>query len=246
MRFRGRRGDEHVRLTGGFIHALAGDERCSVAKRQRPMYHVSMITMTCERCSVAFPVRPYRQKTARFCSASCRSSWQAEAFLNAAPKTHLKGNQFRAGKRPANAFASEDVKGRNNPKWTDGDLRTCQHCAKQFWQKPWQTRCNGPARFCGIECRGAAKPSGPNAPDWVGGPRTYRGRGWLLARKAVVAEQGGCCDMCGKHVGSGLAVHHIRPFRLFDTAEEANVRSNLVGLCQSCHMKAENAERLAR
>ncbi len=36
-----------------------------------------------------------------------------------------------------------------------------------------------------------------------------------------------------------MPVHHKRPFRLFWFASEANRRSNLVGLCQSCHMKIE-------
>jgi predicted HNH restriction endonuclease len=34
-------------------------------------------------------------------------------------------------------------------------------------------------------------------------------------------------------------VHHIRPFREFRDSAEANQRENLIGLCQSCHMKTE-------
>jgi hypothetical protein len=202
-----------------------------------------MIEKTCETCQAAFSVKPYRAAKARFCSASCRSSWQAKAFLNAAPKVHLIGNKFRAGLRPSNAFKSEDVTGRAHPRWRDGLALTCAHCGAAFRQKPWLAKQNGVARFCSISCSGAAKPKGAASPDWVGGPRTYRGRGWLIARAAVVRDQGGNCAECGVNVGKSLPVHHIKPFRLFPTADLANTRDNLVGLCQSCHMRHEYQNR---
>lgn len=43
-----------------------------------------------------------------------------------------------------------------------------------------------------------------------------------------------------RHVGKSLPVHHVKPFREFRTVEQANARSNLVGLCQSCHMRREH------
>jgi 5-methylcytosine-specific restriction endonuclease McrA len=63
-----------------------------------------------------------------------------------------------------------------------------------------------------------------------------------------VAEQNGRCADCYVSVGKSLSVHHIRPFRLFRTASEANARDNLIGLCQSCHMaiEARTSERHAR
>lgn len=237
------RGDEHIRLAGGFVHTLAGDQRCSLAHASYFAYTFRMIEKTCEVCQSAFRVKPYRAKRARFCSMSCRSKWQAETFLNAAPKTHLIGNKFRAGKRPANAFRSEDVRGSAHIRWQDGLALTCEHCGAPFNQKPWLARQNGVARFCSTKCAGKAKPKGENAPDWVGGPRTYRGRGWLAARAAVVQDQGGDCAECGEHVGKSLPVHHIKPFRLFNSAESANARKNLVGLCQSCHMRHEYQNR---
>jgi predicted HNH restriction endonuclease len=42
-----------------------------------------------------------------------------------------------------------------------------------------------------------------------------------------------------------LPVHHIKPFREFDHPEEANKPENLIGLCQSCHMKREPRVRKA-
>lgn len=41
-----------------------------------------------------------------------------------------------------------------------------------------------------------------------------------------------------------MSVDHIIPWRSFDSADEANQRSNLVALCRSCHGKKARAERL--
>ena len=197
----------------------------------------------CETCGETFWVKPYRRSKARFCSKQCSGAWHAKEFLNAGPKPHLIGNTFRAGKKPANAFTSEQVRGEANHRWQPGAEMTCEHCAKVFRQKPWLARQNGEARFCGRECfEASACFLGEKSSNWVGGPKTYRGRGWKVARAAVVVEQRGCCAECRKTVGKSLPVHHITPFRMFRSAAEANVRSNLIGLCQSCHMKHERME----
>jgi hypothetical protein len=197
-------------------------------------------TLYCEVCGGAFNVKPYRRKKARFCSQKCGGVWHAKARLNTGTKPYMLGNKHRVGKRPANAFTSDQVRGEANPRWQDGTERECEHCGQAFRQKPWLERQNGPARFCGPECFVASDCFvGEKSPTWVGGPQTYRGRGWKAARAAVVAEQNGTCADCSKVVGESLPVHHRKPFRLFASAEEANQRSNLVGLCQSCHMKAE-------
>jgi hypothetical protein len=199
------------------------------------------VTVYCGECNSPFHVKPYRRATARFCSFKCGGAWHARTRLNdGKPKPHMRGNKLRLGMRPANAFAVGAV-GEKSLRWQEGVERTCEHCKKSFRQKPWLERQNGPARFCGKACFAASGCfTRERSPLWVGGPKTYRGRGWSAARTAVVTEQDGACADCGKHVGKSLPVHHRRPFREFATAEEANQRSNLVGLCQSCHMKAEH------
>jgi hypothetical protein len=197
-------------------------------------------TNTCVECGREYWVKPYRRGKTRFCSFECSGRFRAKETLNVGSKPYMRGNQLRKGLRPANAFTSERTSGESNPNWKNGIERVCEHCGASFQQKPWLARQNGVARFCGRECFEA---SGcfveGKSPSYVGGPTTYRGRGWLKARAAVVAEQNGECADCGKCVGASLPVHHIRPFREFATSDEANRRENLIGLCQSCHMRAE-------
>lgn len=133
--------------------------------------------------------------------------------------------------------------GENHPGWTQRIKCQCKFCHTEFERVPWEMRKKDSTNdFCSAKCRSEYRKqflSGKNAPDYVGGAQTYRGRSWLKARKMIVDRQNGECAHCKKHVGKSLPVHHIRPFREFKTAEEANTLSNLVGLCQSCHMKLE-------
>jgi 5-methylcytosine-specific restriction endonuclease McrA len=149
---------------------------------------------------------------------------------------------LNATRRPPREYARPPVRrGAANHKWVPALRFTCEQCGLEFERKPWRAR--GTAnRFCSRPCLETfrrERESGENAPDWVGGPVTRRGRGWLRIRAQVVTEQGGNCAHCGRHVGKSLPVNHIRPFREFASAAEANQRDNLIGLCQPCHMRAE-------
>lgn len=132
--------------------------------------------------------------------------------------------------------------GAANPRWVEPVTLTCVYCKVVFTAKPHRVGgSDGRGKFCSSRCRDEYRRGlvGPANPLWVGGPMTYRGRNWPTIRLQVVKEQGGRCAHCGKFIGTSLPVNHTVPFREFDTADEANVRSNLVGLCQPCHMKAE-------
>ena len=74
---------------------------------------------------------------------------------------------------------------------------------------------------------------------------------WQSIREDVLERDNYCCQDCGlthsEHQrrddlfppNKGLHVHHIRPFRLFDSPEEANQLDNLIALCADCHRDAE-------
>lgn len=183
----------------------------------------------CEQCGAVMLVPPAKMNRKRFCSRAChgRSKIQRVNVVRPSPATYAKPPVRR---------------GADNNKFVPAIKLTCKQCGVGFEKKPWRLRCGHTGEFCSFECKTAfwvLHRKGEQAPDWCGGSTTYRGKGWNEARAQVVAEQGGRCDQCDKHVGASLPVHHRKPFRLFATAEEANQRSNLVGLCQSCHMKAE-------
>lgn len=87
-------------------------------------------------------------------------------------------------------------------------------------------------------------PSGPNHPRWKGGyTRSSFGENWAAIRNSIRERDGYRCCRCGVHEEdhpTELHVHHIVPRLEFDDPNEANVASNLITLCRSCHFEVEH------
>ena len=199
-----------------------------------------MVTKTCEICGKPFQVKPYRASTARFCSYRCSGKWHAEQRLAHAPKPWAAAILDRHRHKSPTKFTSETARGSNNPRWVDGIAFICECCGRIFTAKPWLVRQNGPPRFCSRSCfelSGVFR--GTKSPRWVGGPMSYRGRDWRAARRRAVARDKGTCQRCETVIGPSIPVHHIRPFREFASAKEANALDNLVCLCSRCHAQQE-------
>lgn len=62
---------------------------------------------------------------------------------------------------------------------------------------------------------------------------SYRGADWSEAREAALRNAEFSCAECGET--DSLHVHHQIPYRLFNTAADANDADNLEVLCASCH-----------
>ncbi len=199
-----------------------------------------MKNTTCEICGKVFLVKPYRMKSARFCSHACGGKWHMANRVMRGPS--LAGNTLRVGIAPSNKGEPSAMKGR---KLVLHESFECAFCKIRFQIAPWLARQNKTVsgkRFCSKSCHSEYRKiyeSGKNSPAWVGGPATYRGRGWMTARLIAVNRDGGICQDCGKHIGNSIPVHHVRPFRFFDSSAEANHPDNLLCLCPPCHMKAE-------
>ncbi len=220
---------------------------CSVdcraqAKAGRPNGRSHRVKKQCETCQTTFYVSPYRANTARFCSRSCTATWVCSLPHNRGPKPWMTGNNLRAGLKPTNAFTPEQVRGANNPRWVESAEFKCEHCGGLFALKPWRVRTTTRVRFCSRQCfEQAGCFRGELSSTYVGGPTTVRGENWRSIRADVIRLQDGACADCGRIMGISLHVHHKIPFREFKTAAEANVRSNLIGLCPRCHIRADRA-----
>jgi len=79
---------------------------------------------------------------------------------------------------------------------------------------------------------------------WTNVPNDY-GTNWSKQRDFARSRDGFRCQLCGEAEGvKEHHVHHKIPFRMFDTAEQANQPANLITLCNSCHRKVEIAVRV--
>jgi len=151
-------------------------------------------------------------------------------------KTHFKkGNQINKGRKPTNAFKLGNIPW-NKKSW---QKFRCKKCNQIYSRPQWILNQNkGRTYFCSMKCKNLywkERFSGHNNPAWVGGKMTYRGRNWIIQREKIVKRCKGFCERCHKFIGNSIAVHHKIPFR----NKKINCLSNLIALCQSCHMKVE-------
>lgn len=87
---------------------------------------------------------------------------------------------------------------------------------------------------------------GENHPNWKGGTENYYGPDWNESRIQALERDNYKCRRCSmtqqehkeKH-GSELHIHHITPFKEFNSFEKANRLGNLMTLCNPCHKKLE-------
>ncbi len=83
-----------------------------------------------------------------------------------------------------------------------------------------------------------------NETKWGIDPNDY-GPNWNNLRNEVRRRDHYQCQVCGlPETERSHDVHHITPFRLFQSHEDANRMVNLVTLCSRCHRRAESAVRV--
>lgn len=79
---------------------------------------------------------------------------------------------------------------------------------------------------------------------WRGDPNDY-GPNWTNLREEIRRRDGYQCQVCGlTETNRSHDVHHITPFRFFQSHQEANRMENLVTLCSKCHRRAETTVRV--
>lgn len=130
------------------------------------------------------------------------------------------------------------LSGEDHPHY-DAEVFTCPNCGEEDEAPQYRVE-KYEQLFCSNECRLEHVQS--EAPGAV----SYRGSDWKTIAAEIRERDGHQCVQCGassdeqqERYGRALNVHHITPFREFDTAEEANHPANLVTLCSSCHTRVE-------
>jgi len=120
----------------------------------------------------------------------------------------------------------------------------CEYCGDTNLVQPYRDDMTE-RHFCDHNCYGewlSANRSGEEHPMYIDGGEDYYGTKWEKIAKQVRERDNYQCRACGAlqdNLDRDLDVHHIIPFREFESAKEAHQQSNLVSLCRSCHQKWE-------
>lgn len=207
--------------------------------------------ITCEYCGDTFKVKPYREDSARFCSASCRSSntadqresnkavWTCENCESTFERYRSQGS----GDVPRFCstdclyeFRSRALSGENAPGWEGGRLVTtdCEYCDSTIELYKSDAR---DKRFCSKKCYD----------DWQRDTSEMTcGRLYTIIRSCLPGQSwettrthtlGDSCVLCGS--GSDLQAHHIIPV----LAGGTNEPWNLLTVCTGCHPSVEQFTR---
>lgn len=122
-----------------------------------------------------------------------------------------------------------------------GYYTQCRVCDKAIWSQPKKKR-----QFCSITCSNVGTRLFSAERNIKRGTyKKYYGPSWLSQRRLARERDGFGCQMCKVsevEYGMELSVHHIKPFVLFSSSEEANQLSNLLSVCEPCHRKIHSGD----
>lgn len=177
---------------------------------------------TCEVCGSDF--EGYTCNSNRFCSSECKHVWDSERMSGDGSPTY-KG-------------AKKEV--------------ACDNCDEKFERYRSQLS-DYDSNYCSYECKASAQVGtmeGEDNPAWKGGEVPFgRGKLWESISQEIVDCDGKCLS-CGKtntqhlsDTGRRLDVHHVKPLREYDEAENAHDIDNLVSLCRQCHNAIESGKK---
>jgi endogenous inhibitor of DNA gyrase (YacG/DUF329 family) len=209
------------------------------------------VTVQCSNCGETLQRMPHRleNRTDQFCDKECHDEFQDEKVALECDQCGetFKKTQSEAD-RSENDFCSHKCQGDywgdgNHPRLNRVEVE-CGQCGDTIEKK----RCHVDKYenlFCNTRCYGewcSENRIGKDSPVWKGGPATY-GKGWNDQKREKIREsQDRQCEGCGIHeddIDTKLCVHHIKPARSFNDADERNDPDNLVALCRPCHWKWE-------
>jgi len=182
------------------------------------------IETECARCDVAVEKERWRVERYDnvFCSVECSAAFKSE---------------HQVGKT-----------GPDSPVWVGRVTVECEQCDETIRVRPKAVETT---RFCSQPCRSAwmvesGVIAGENSPFWKGGRIDHYGASWPRQRASALERDEYRCQHCGmtreehtRKYGNDLHVHHIVPFRTFDSSAVANQLSNLVVLCRPHHVRWE-------
>ncbi len=117
----------------------------------------------------------------------------------------------------------------------------CTHCGKKTTVPRWFEAKGVELHFCGDRCRRLWRNDHRSDVRLKRRPG-YRGGNWPTVARNIRDRDGYRCRSCGvseETLGRQLDVHHVVPFRSFDSAIRANAADNLISVCPSCHKKME-------
>lgn len=193
------------------------------------------------RCRVCGgPPKGYRFGEGGSCSRACGQKLrQAKALTRREESCKTCGKSFRSKQHQNGAwmkYCSMKCWRVVNAHRPQVKAVICDNCGCEF-RRTFGAVKRSKRLFCSKECQHKYM-AGANTAAWRGGSDPNRGRGWVKLAELIRERDGHRCQRCNRTQEENrqkLSVDHIKPWRLFDSAEAANHPTNLISLCRKCH-----------
>ncbi|MEE2754834.1 MAG: HNH endonuclease [Candidatus Latescibacterota bacterium] len=130
-----------------------------------------------------------------------------------------------------------------NPETTQSESEhvRCSNCGRNTTVPRWFKKEGLELHFCTDRCRRLWRDDHRSTVKLKGRPE-FRGGNWTEVAQRIRERDAFKCRSCGvteEDLGRQLDVHHIVPYRAFNTLDRANCPDNLISVCPSCHKKME-------
>lgn len=218
----------------------------------------------CQNCDCPFErlIYPSSNSNLKFCSSTCRNKARIKPDIPCPIcNTMFKPKRINGAGKPPKQYCSKGCAntakvGQESPKRTAKEIRDtianlypnngAQYVADLLGLSIPSIR--NIANSIGVtlepevyrkKVHGAAKRymKSPSNPNWHGGVSyTEFGENWVEQRRKTLKRDGYTCQSC---FNPGRTVHHIKPRRLFEIVEDSNTLSNLITVCNKCHVPIE-------
>jgi len=202
---------------------------------------VTTVTFDCDWCGEEATQRKahYRGTEHHFCSPSCTNKWQARDTPELVCENCGEVYQVQPADKDESRFCSAEC--RNSHPYKGKTQLDCEYCGEDYEVYPSQAPRSS---FCSAECQLDWMHDtyrGEDHPRHVSHTTGWYGPEWEDIRAEIHDRDGHSCVVCGaeRDETPQLDVHHIVPYRKFESNEEAHSKDNLITLCRSCHSKYE-------
>jgi 5-methylcytosine-specific restriction endonuclease McrA len=213
---------------------------------------------TCSFCKKQF--KTYK-RASKYCSRDCRDNARRDPSKKSIFVCKGCGKQFEDWTYRKTAFCSNRCKmtlwAKQPRPWQEKPERwverNCLTCGKVFTVTVSQIELRNGGKYCSRKCFGKAqsqKMKETGGPNYKGGITQknylyYRGSNWDSQKRKALKRDNHECQVCHSrgNLFSGLAAHHIVPYRFFNgDFESSNQLSNLITLCRKHHGLVESGK----
>lgn len=224
------------------------------------------VVVECDNCGLEEerPLSRAGKTDESYCSNSCRNAYRSSDAWSGENHMNWNGGEVEIAceicgdyRSVPPSIANHERHGRFCSRECAGEAQRvdrveieCHYCGNTSEREPWIAK-RSERNFCrDTDCWKefmSEKHSGDGNPAWEGGTPEHYGPTWEKRAAAVRERDGYECVLCGttqeehqEQWGALLSVHHIVPYRMFDSDAKAHADANVITLCKYCHVEMEH------